>query len=365
MALSIRLQNSQPVLDFAARIPAGQLSAMVGPSGSGKTSVLRAIAGLIACQQEEVRFGDDTWSDSSQRVHRATALRPVGMVAQNYALFPHLNALDNVRLALSAHSSQEQDRLARHYLNICHVNGLESRYPHQLSGGQKQRVALARALARRPDILLLDEPFSAVDKVTRSRLYNELRQLHKELGMTIVLVTHDLQEAQYLASHLLLVNNGRCVQQGPLQEVMRFPSSHEAARVLNIPNIFQAVWTKTSASEGGSLQWGPYVMNTGRKPNGGEVGSQTLFAVLPQNMFLIPSQLGEKRRTAANPIDVVITDIIELDMEAIVWVRPKQMMNTKILVRIPQRAVGRYALATGEEVVISILPDDILPLSMQ
>ena len=162
------------------------------------------------------------------------------MVPQRYALFPHLTARQNVEAALLHLPGAQRTPRAEAALARAHVAGLGARYPHELSGGQQQRVAVARAIAREPRVLLLDEPFSSVDRSTRKHLYAELKRLHAELGCTVMLVTHDLDEAALLSSHLCLIRRGRLVQAGATQDVLARPESAEAARLLDYVNIFRA-----------------------------------------------------------------------------------------------------------------------------
>jgi molybdate transport system ATP-binding protein len=187
--LSVLLNQDGPIaLNVQLHCAPGELLALVGPSGSGKTSVLRAIAGLLPVKNGHVRLGDAVWFDGSNAL--PTQLRPIGMVFQHYALFPHLSALDNVKLAVSA-GQGDAHSVAQQLLADMQLDGLASRLPSELSGGQRQRVALARALARKPQLLLLDEPFSAVDQPTRHALYDELITLRERVRLPIVMVTHD------------------------------------------------------------------------------------------------------------------------------------------------------------------------------
>jgi molybdate transport system ATP-binding protein len=241
MSLLVHVRHDRPPLDLRLDIPEGAITSVVGPSGSGKTSTLRAIAGLWAPSSGRVAFGQQVWYDTANGIRLAPRDRSIGVVPQRYALFPHMTSVENVEAALlhlprATRRAQAEAALAR-----AHVAGLEGRYPHELSGGQQQRVAVARAIARAPRVLLLDEPFSSVDRSTRKHLYAELKRLHGELGCTIMLVTHDLDEAALLSSHLCLIRRGRLVQAGPTQEVLARPESAEAARLLDHANIFRAV----------------------------------------------------------------------------------------------------------------------------
>ncbi|GAB4473834.1 MAG: molybdenum ABC transporter ATP-binding protein [Burkholderiaceae bacterium] len=217
-ALAVRLRQHSPIpLDAEFACEAGELLALVGPSGSGKTTILRVIAGLAACAVGRVEAGGEVWLDTARGIALAPQRRRVGMVFQNYALFPHLSALRNVALA-----SSRADRVAhaRELLARVRLDGLAERLPAQLSGGQQQRVALARALAREPRVLLLDEPFSAVDQAVRHELYQELAQLRRGLAIPIVLVTHDLGEAQRLADRMAVLDRGTVVAAGAVDDVL-------------------------------------------------------------------------------------------------------------------------------------------------
>jgi molybdate transport system ATP-binding protein len=240
MSLLVDVRHDRPSLDLRLDLPEGAITSLVGPSGSGKTSTLRLVAGLLAPAEGRIALGGATWFSSEDRVNLPPRERSIGVVPQRYALFPHMTARENVEAALlhlppATRASRAEAALAR-----AHVAGLEQRYPHELSGGQQQRVAVARAIAREPRVLLLDEPFSSVDRSTRKHLYAELKRLHGDLGCTVMLVTHDLDEAALLSSHLCLIRRGRLVQAGPTQQVLARPESAEAARLLDYGNIFHA-----------------------------------------------------------------------------------------------------------------------------
>jgi sulfate transport system ATP-binding protein len=206
-------------------IAAGELLALLGPSGSGKTTLLRIIAGLEFPDRGEVRFGDQAVTFAH------AAERGVGFVFQQYALFKHMTVAKNVAFGLDVKKGPDRpDAKARatrvdELLKLVELDGLGDRYPSQLSGGQRQRVALARALAVAPRILLLDEPFGALDATVRKTLRRELRRLHDATGLTTVFVTHDQEEALDLADRIALLNGGRIEQVGAPATVMDRPAS--------------------------------------------------------------------------------------------------------------------------------------------
>jgi sulfate transport system ATP-binding protein len=194
--------------DIQLDIASGELLALLGPSGSGKTTLLRAIAGLETINQGSIRFGD------IDATHLSVQERRVGFVFQHYALFKHMSVLDNITFGLrmrkfSRRPPRKQIRArGMELLELVQLKGLEHRYPQQLSGGQRQRVALARALAIEPRVLLLDEPFGALDAKVRRELRAWLRQLHDEIGYTTIFVTHDESEAHELADRVVTMNEG-------------------------------------------------------------------------------------------------------------------------------------------------------------
>jgi molybdate transport system ATP-binding protein len=234
--LQVRLRQTARIplnVDLSCR--EGELVALVGPSGSGKSTVLRSIAGLYRPQYGVVTSNGAVWLDTNRAIDVPPHLRRVGLVFQNYALFPHKTALGNVMAALGHRPPGERKQRARELLALVHLSGLEHRRPATLSGGEQQRVAVARALAREPAVLLLDEPFSAVDRRTRRRLHDELAGVRRAVRIPIVLVTHDLDEAAALADRICVLDRGETLQAGTPGEVMATPASQRVAEALDLP----------------------------------------------------------------------------------------------------------------------------------
>ncbi|MBA3997257.1 MAG: ABC transporter [Candidatus Accumulibacter sp.] len=237
--LEARLEQAAPI-PLAADIAcaSGELLALVGPSGSGKSTLLRCLAGLHRPAGGFVRCAGQTWFDAAAGIDTPPQQRRVGFVFQHYALFPHMSALANVTVALGHLPPAARAAKAREWLARVNLDGLEARQPGELSGGQQQRVALARALAREPRVLLLDEPFSAVDQVTRRKLLRQLVQLRRSLDIPIVLVTHDLEEASLLADRMTVLHHGRTLQTAAPAEMLAQPASALVARLTDQPNLF-------------------------------------------------------------------------------------------------------------------------------
>lgn len=233
--LHVQLQQDGPIpLRVSLHAPPGRTLAIIGPSGAGKTTVLRSIAGLYRPAVAQITCQGEVWGDTARGIWRAPHERHTGLVFQSYALFPHLVARANVELALAHRPVAERRRAAEALLARVGLSGAGDRRPAALSGGEQQRVALARALARDPAVLLLDEPFSAIDRRTRRRLHADLATLRREVAVPMVLVTHDLDDATTLADDLLVLEGGNVLQAGPAAEVLRAPVSEAVRAILDL-----------------------------------------------------------------------------------------------------------------------------------
>src|SRR5690554_2306664 len=217
--------NFAALRDVSLKVPSGELLALLGPSGSGKTTLLRVIAGLETPDSGAVLFdGDDATT-------RSATDRRVGFVFQHYALFRHMTVFENVAFGLRVRPRRERPseaeirRRVHELLELVQLEYLGDRYPSQLSGGQRQRVALARALAVEPRVLLLDEPFGALDARVRQELRRWLRRLHEQIQVTSIFVTHDQEEALELADRVVVMNEGRIEQDGTPETVVEHPAT--------------------------------------------------------------------------------------------------------------------------------------------
>ncbi len=215
------------------RVEHGTLLTLLGPSGCGKTTTLRIIAGFTEPDHGRVLI------DGADLTHAPPRLRNVGVVFQDYALFPHLSVAENIAFGLRERGAARAHIAARtrEMLALVRLDGLEQRYPAQLSGGQQQRVALARALAHPPRLLLMDEPFSALDASLREDLRAELRRIQQQLGITTVFITHDRQEAMALSDSIGVMRGGRILQRGTPRELYMRPASREVAEFLGPVNV--------------------------------------------------------------------------------------------------------------------------------
>jgi sulfate transport system ATP-binding protein len=226
--------NFRSLDNISLEVRQGTLLALLGPSGSGKTTLLRIIAGLEVADSGSVHY------DGEDITHRSARDRKIGFVFQHYALFRHMTVADNIGYGLRVRNvpkARVRERVDE-LLRLIRLDGLETRYPGQLSGGQRQRVALARALAAQPRVLLLDEPFGALDAKVRQELRRWLRRLHDEIQITSVFVTHDQEEALEVADRIVVMNDGKIEQEGTPEEIFECPRTPFVMSFLGEVNTF-------------------------------------------------------------------------------------------------------------------------------
>jgi molybdate transport system ATP-binding protein len=357
--LSVSLRQDAPIpLDVNFSCAPGQILALVGPSGSGKSTILRSIAGIYTPAVGRVSCGGEVWLDTASGTHLAARHRSVGLVFQSYALFPHLSALHNVMEALGHLPAKDRDTQARILLARTHLAGLEDRRPEQLSGGQQQRVAVARALARDPRVLLLDEPFSAVDQVTREALYDELAALRGELSIPVVLVTHALNEAAMLADTMCVLHQGKTLQVGSPYDVMTKPASALVARLMALKNIFEAeVLQHLEAIGVTRLQWGGSMLDA-RLDTSFPVGSKVCW-VVPQSHIVLHRRDRPQGDGVENPVRGVVSRCVALRETTTVVLHIPPGAGAALTFSIPTRIARRNNLEVGLGIEVSLLADGI------
>jgi molybdate transport system ATP-binding protein len=249
--LAVSLRQAGPIpLNVAFTCETARVLALFGPSGSGKSTVLRSIAGLYTPQQARVAIGSETWLDTGRGLDVPAHRRAVGMVFQEYALFPHLSALDNVATALRHRPRGERRERAAAFLDLVQLSERKDRRPASLSGGERQRVAVARALAREPRVLLLDEPFAAVDRALRRSLQTEIDVIRRVTDIPIVLVTHDFDDVVRLATHLALIRHGEVAGQGTIESMTSQPDLPWLAESVGLGTVADAVVVRIDGSRG-------------------------------------------------------------------------------------------------------------------
>jgi ABC-type sulfate/molybdate transport systems ATPase subunit/ABC-type sulfate transport system permease component len=322
--------------------------AILGPSGAGKSITLRAIAGFLGPQAGTVQFNGE--EVAPVRVED----RRVGYVPQGLVMFPGRTAWQQATFAAGADPA-----VAAWWLRTLRLDGLAARLPEQLSGGQRQRVALARALAFRPRLVLLDEPFSALDAPVREELRREVRRLQRDDGLSTILVTHDPEEAALLAEEILVVDDGRLLQAGPRAEVFARPASPHVARLLGIPNLIHA-----SVAQPGQLTVGPglrLAADTGDLP----VGAEVLWTIRPDRVTVLPAPASPlpasvpATATALAPLyPALVDDVADIGTLTIVTVRLPAGQDPEPELRVRTTA-ALGDLAPGDPCQVRLDPADI------
>jgi molybdate transport system permease protein len=318
--------------------------AILGPSGAGKSITLRAVAGFLGKQAGTVEFNGEEVAGVKVENRR------VGYVPQGLVMFPGRTAWQQVLFAAGADPA-----LAAWWLRTLRLDGLEGRLPEELSGGQRQRVGLARALAFRPRLVLLDEPFSALDAPVREELRRELRRLQREAGLSTVLVTHDPEEAALLADEILVVDEGRLLQAGPRAEVFARPASPQVARLLGIPNLIPATVAEPGMLAVGELR---VAAETGDLP----AGAGVLWTIRPDHITVLPGTgsngtgsngTGSTRET----YPAVADDIADIGTLTTLTVRLRTGQEPAPELRV--RTTALVTLAPGDECGVRLPPADI------
>jgi molybdate transport system ATP-binding protein len=234
------LQTSQGkiTLDVLFEVEQGKLVTLFGASGAGKTTILRVLAGLTSPENGEIIFDDDVWLDTKKNINLPPQKRKAGFVFQEYALFPNMTVKENLLYALEKGQSKT---IVEELMQVMDLEQLQNRKPDTLSGGQKQRVALARAIVRKPKLLLLDEPLSALDTEMRLKLQNHILKLHKEFNLTTILVSHDFSEVYKMSDRIMILENGKISSSGVPYEVLISQQNNEdlnlAGEVMNIEKV--------------------------------------------------------------------------------------------------------------------------------
>jgi molybdate transport system ATP-binding protein len=330
-------------LEVEMEIEPGQVMALLGPNGAGKTTVLRALAGLIPLDAGRVVLDGQLLEDPARGTRVPTEHRPVGMVFQNYLLFPHLSALENVAFGLRARGQgrREARQIAATWLERLGLAGLGSARPGTLSGGQQQRVALARALATNPRLLLLDEPLAALDVSTRAEVRRDLRRHLRDFPGVNLLVTHDPLEAIALADRMAVIEQGRILQVGSAAEVTQRPRSPYVADLVGV-NLLR-----------GYARQGVVELETGgRLVAVGSTAGEVFVVVAPRSVSLW------RRQPDGSPRNVWRGRATELDLQGD-RVRLRVEGSPSLVAEVTPAAVRELGLDEGVEIWVSVKATDV------
>lgn len=358
-SLQLSLRQTNPIaLDVNLECEAGKMIALTGPSGSGKTTVLRSIAGLDKVVQQEIRCNGETWANSVDDIHRSPQQRRAGFMFQDYALFPHLSAAENIAIAMQHIPRTSRAARTEELLITTNMQGLGQRKPRSLSGGQQQRIALARALARDPSVLLLDEPFAAVDQQTRRKLYRELSQLRTQLSIPIVLVTHDINEVQQLCDRICLIHRGKTLQSGTVDEVLQRPATRQIAKLLGFQNIVDA------SVQQHTEQYSVFTVGavTLKGPKTADPVGSKVSLLIPSSAVVLHRADKPSRGEAENPVVGTIANAVSLGDDLSVRMHLDDIEKS-LRFRISRHVAKRNTLGAGSKITVSLKSDSMHVMS--
>ena len=303
---------------------------LIGPSASGKSTLLRIIAGLETPQSGRIVYGDDIWFDSRYKINVSPQFRNIGYVFQEYALFEHMTVAENIAYALPV--EKHKDKI-NYWLQKVQLNDVANSYPKKLSGGQQQRVAIARALAQEPRILLMDEPFAALDFTLRKALQRELLSLLKEVKCPTLIVTHDINEARYLADKVAVMTNGNLLKFGQPKNIFSSPGTTQVAKALGWRNILPIEWRDREFIGGA---WGAIQFEY-------PIGKHNShIAIRPEHIrFCKPGEQGLKAEVtrvkdmgAIRIVELMLNDLHPLSMH-LPWDKPVPISGCAIHIELP------------------------------
>lgn len=341
-----------------------EFAVLFGCSGSGKTTALRCIAGLENPDVGTIRINDTLYFDSKKKINLPPQKRKIGYMFQENALFPHMNVRQNIEFGLKGLSSIEKNDRMNEMLGLVGIEELEFAYPDELSGGQKQKVALARALAPNPKVLLLDEPFSALDTVVRLKLRKELRIIQKKLGIPVIFITHDPVEAFTMADRMAVFDKGRVQQLGSPEEVFYHPKTRYVAELVGFSNLFDdAVVEGHGQGDECTFLWSlgteitaPYIRRM--------AGDRVSWGIRPENIELVNngsdgSPPSIRKEDSKNLFDGVVRNFVNKGTS---WIMSMKLKDSGAVlnVEVTNHIFDSLKLGSGDECMVRIRTSDMI-----
>jgi ABC-type spermidine/putrescine transport systems, ATPase components len=323
-----------------------ELVVLFGPSGSGKTTLFKCISGITELDDGKIIVGNKIYFDKNKKINLPIQKRNLGYVFQNYTLFPHMNVKKNIECGLKGWGKESRKERVLEMLSLLHIEELESRYPSQLSGGQKQRVALARALAPKPEILLLDEPFSALDMEIRTELAEKIKNLQTKIGIPLLFITHSLEEALQLADKILVLYEGEAQQFGTPEEIFYHPNNLHVAELVGISNIFDDAYVKEWDEESKSTVLKSGDLSLRIKTQRFKSGDKVSWGIHPENItILLPDSLSENQ--SDNTYSARIISIVNKGPKKRITLKLVRY-NKTLTAEVPGQFVDALKLTVGD-----------------
>ncbi len=329
-----------------------ELVVLFGPSGSGKTTIFKCISGITEPNDGKITLGNKVYYDKERKINMPIQKRNLGYVFQNYALFPHMNVRKNIELGLKGWKKEDREEWVMELLNILHIVDLETHYPSQLSGGQKQRVALARALAPKPDILLLDEPFSALDMEIRTELAGKMKKLQNKIKIPLLFITHNLEEAFLLADRILFLHGGKIQQFGVPEEILYHPKNLHVAELVGLSNIFDDAIVERYDKASESMVLKSEDMRIKVKNLNLRLGCKVFWGIHPENITLLLSNSNSENQDE-NIYSAYVGNIFNKGTRKRVTLKLVEH-NKTLTAEIPAQIVDALNLSAGNSYLVKM-----------
>jgi len=364
--LNLKANLKLNAFDYNADFSAGdELVVVFGPSGAGKSLTLNILAGLVRPESGFVKAGDRVFFDSASGINLSPQQRRVGYVFQDYALFPHLTVAKNIAFGLTRLGRAEKEARVAEMLSLMRLERLGGSYPDRLSGGQQQRVALARALVTEPSMLLLDEPFSALDSAVREKLRADLVNIKQRYSIPIVFVTHDLEEAYMLADRMVVFDRGRVLQVGTRDDVFFRPNGRTVARFVGAKNIFSG---RVSSTNGSQCKIATDRFEVTAPSGALTTGEEVEFCIRPEEIMIVRPDRELNAQVEAN---ILAGRIISAGRRGATYQLEFSLDNAgktdayDFTIRIPAHAYQRLGLSLGCPIKVALKKTAIHLLSKE
>jgi molybdate transport system ATP-binding protein len=323
-----------------------ELVVLFGPSGSGKTTLFKCISGIMEPNDGKITVGTKVYYDRDRKINLPIQKRNLGYVFQSYTLFPHMTVRKNIECGLKGWEKEAREERVMEMLSLLHIEELETRYPSQLSGGQKQRVALARALAPKPEIILLDEPFSALDMEIRTELAEKIKNLQNKIGIPLLFITHNLEEAFLLADRILILHGGKAQQFGTPEEILFHPQNRHVAKLVGISNIFDDAYVKEHDEKSKSTVLKSGDMKIKIKSLNFKVGDKVSWGIHPENITLLLPDSGSEDQEE-NTYSARVNTIINKGLKKRITLKLVRH-NKTLTAEVPTQFVDLLKLYAGD-----------------